>query len=247
MIGNDVIDLNFADSPPYEHIRRLHRVCTSQEIATIRSSLHPSTTFAFVWAAKEAAFKLLSSRMNHCGFVPGRFETNFAGTTASRTIARLTVRFATEFADVTIVSNENWVHAVAVAQKNCPARWKVRVIPARAASGETESESAFARLLAAELLSEWGLKDAVLEFHNKVPVVRAPARRLDQIGISLSHHGRYAAAAIALPVSAGAGRILALSDFGEAYSPPECVKEVASFERMANSAGLYRRECALPA
>ena len=202
MIGNDVIDLNFADSPPREHIGHLQRACTQVELAAIRASPYPSRAFAVVWASKEAAFKLLSGRINHCSFAPKQFETNFTADAAGKTMAKLTVRFAHELANVTIASNENWVHAVAVAQEGCSVRWKVREIPACSGSGaEVNRESAAARLLARELFSEGGLEDAILEFHRNAPVVHSPARRLDQVGISLSHHGRYAAAAIAMPMS----------------------------------------------
>jgi phosphopantetheinyl transferase (holo-ACP synthase) len=201
VIGNDIVDLHFFDSPAYHHVRYLDRVCTSAEAHSVRQSADPSTSLAIVWASKEAAYKLHSKQFAPCRFVPRQFVTDIDNRVELKSNGKLIVTYAEMRTSVEILVTKRWVHAVARCSEGTVLRWAVREIEqcfldGRQARGESEA----VRFLAAELLLNFGHKDLSLEFAGKIPRVMRKTGGHAGIDISLSHHGAFAGAAVAWPL-----------------------------------------------
>lgn len=196
LIGNDIIDLQYLEWPPYQHVRYLERVCTSVEADAVRESSNPARALAEVWAAKEATFKLLSRASKRMRFVPREFVTDFA--TRNLRPLELRVLHHEGQASVSIFETTQWLHAVAKSPRCHELRWRVREI-AKSSCHEINpaDESAAVRQLAKELVQEWGMRNIVLDFVGKIPTMRNAGRLDREKSISLSHHGRFVAAAIA--------------------------------------------------
>lgn len=198
LIGNDIVDLQFFEEPRYQHTGYLVRVCTAAEAREIRESENPARALAVVWAAKEAAYKLLSRELNLPHFVPHEFSTDFDSCKSQRSSGEFQVSIEQAKIGVTIFEAARWVHAVASFSRNAGLHWRVRRIRKPSLREITpQDESLAARRLANDLLQECGWKDASLNFARKIPLLtqREPAHL--EMAISLSHHGRFVAAAIA--------------------------------------------------
>lgn len=166
----------------------------------MRQSADPCRTLAIIWASKEASYKLLSKQLVRRSFVPGEFVTHWDARAVLDSEADCLVTHAGDRANVSISITETWVHAVATQHQNDSVHWIVRDIEKCSLHGcKACGESEAARILATELLSNHGHRDTVLEFVGRVPLLRRPNGAHAVIGISLSHHGAFAAAAIAWP------------------------------------------------
>lgn len=195
MIGNDIVDISLFGSPACQHVRHLDRVCTPEEARGVRKSTNPSISMAVVWAVKEASYKLFSKESGYFHFVPRQFVTEINEPVLTDG-GRLTVTYDNTPADVQVSITKNWVHAVAVRTENRNVGWRVRKID-RSGTSEPIDESRAARLLAAELLLQFCGDNFALNFAEKIPTVTKQSDEHTGIGISLSHHGAFAAAAIA--------------------------------------------------
>lgn len=197
MIGNDVVDLHYFDSPFYQHVRYLERICTPDEADAVRKSEDPVRALAAVWAAKEAAYKLASRNSSLRHFVPRNFATDIARRGISRAFDVLRISYAGTELSVAIFETGQWLHAVATFPP-CQLHWRVQEIhnpPLGIITPRDESD--IARHLARELICECGLKDANLEFAGRIPVLHRERLLVGEAAISLSHHGRFVAAALA--------------------------------------------------
>jgi phosphopantetheinyl transferase (holo-ACP synthase) len=198
VIGNDIVDLEFVDSPAYLHVRHLERVCTPEELNAIRESAIPSRSLAVVWASKEAAYKLLVQEGIDCKFVPRQFVTDFKDRSETCSGFKFAVHYCGIRRIVTIATTKSWVHAVAISPEDSIVRWVVgKMESCHPRWGQSLNESNVVRRLATGLLSDSGQENVVLEFRERVPVLRCKAGGPAGIGMSLSHHGAFAAAAIA--------------------------------------------------
>ena len=195
MIGNDIVDLQYFDSPFYQHIRYLERVCTSLEADRVRQSKDASQALATVWAAKEAAYKLVSRTSSLKHFVPRDFVIDARDLRGA--YDELHVSCNGKEAKVKTFGTEQWLHAVAVFDDSCHLHWKVQEIhkpPFGIIAPSDESD--IARQLARDLLSECGLKNALLDFVGRIPTLRQSGLYSIEKAMSLSHHGRFVAAAL---------------------------------------------------
>jgi phosphopantetheinyl transferase (holo-ACP synthase) len=200
LIGNDVVDLHFFDSPDYHHVNYLERTCTPEEARVIRHGPQPSKSLALVWASKEALYKLVSKQFAINGFVPRRFSVDVDQGTPLEACERLVVNYAGIPYNVAITATERWVHAVATFPEGQNVHWTLRAMERSFPHARPEEgESKTVRALAMELLLKCGHKNAALEFVGRVPTLRTD-NGLAGIDISLSHHGAYASAAIAWPL-----------------------------------------------
>ncbi len=176
-------------------------------------SSDPCRCLAIVWASKEATYKLLAKEGNLCHFVPRQFAVEMAGIATQDSQYKLTVTHMGREAVVKIQTTKRWVHAIATSREGRVVRWRVREIEQRFVGGrQAQVESAGVRLLANDLLAKYGEKGAVLEFFGKIPTVGGKVRGQAGMGISLSHHGAFVSAVIALP--------LAETSFAEAPGGP---------------------------
>jgi phosphopantetheinyl transferase (holo-ACP synthase) len=198
LVGNDIVDLSFFERPGYQHVRYLDRICTQAEAKAVRCSPDPCFTLAQAWAAKEASFKLISKKHGLVHFIPREFVVNLDERSEPSAAGELLVSYGGETILVETAATDQWVHAVARAQEARGMQWRVSEIIGSCgeAIGPVE-ESAAARRLATELIAELGWE--VLSFcsDSRVPEFMRAGRRDREAGVSLSHHGRFAAAAIA--------------------------------------------------
>ena len=196
VVGNDIVDLHFGDSPAYEHVGHLERVCTMAESRAVRQSTDPSTDLAVIWASKEATYKALVQRGIDCKFAPREFVTDFEDRERLPFGCKFVVSYCGLQSELKIALTGNWVHAVATHPENCNVRWAVAEIECSVPGRCATNESAVARRIAADLLSASDQNDIVLQFTGRVPTLRRRSGDSAGIGISLSHHGAFAAAAL---------------------------------------------------
>jgi phosphopantetheine--protein transferase-like protein len=198
LIGNDIVDLQYFESPRYQHIGYLERVCTAVEAREIRESENPARALAVVWAAKEAAYKLLSRELNLPHFGPHEFATDFDCRKSQGACSELKVSNGQARIGVTTFETARWVHAVASFSRSTGLLWRVRRIRKPSLRETTpQDESLAARRLANEFLQEFGWKDVSVNFEGKIPMLTQRELACREMAISLSHHGRFVAAAIA--------------------------------------------------
>ena len=198
LIGNDIIDLEYVDSPHYQHIRHVDRVCTTEEGLAVRQSPSPSVGLAVIWAAKEATYKLLSKRFPRCNFIPRGLVSDFRGDVSLRSRSELQVAWGDQKTKVSVFVRRRWVHAIASTLENCEIRWEVRPLAECGVRGTgAQAESEAVRRLAGELLRQQFEENAILGFEGSVPQIRWKGGACgDTDGISMSHHGDYAAVAV---------------------------------------------------
>jgi len=190
VIGNDIVDLEYCDSPPYKHVRYLERVCTAPELEMFRQATDRLRTLAILWAAKEATFKCISGRLQRPHFAPREFTVT-SGEPLDRSKHLFVCHTAGQFR-VEVHSSDRWVHTVATLPGVAGWSWQTReLLDAGAETILPTHESAAARTLAGELLSENGFPPADF-LANRESIIGAPF-------VSLSHHGRFVAAAVAWP------------------------------------------------
>ncbi len=198
MVGNDILDINFVDAPAQQHVRFLDYVCTPAESRAVRDSADPSQSLAVVWASKEAAYKLLWKQLALGFFVPRQFTVRAKNGETLNSASELRVTHAEIQARVAISTTGQWVHGIATLLEGQVVRWTAQDIGRRfSGHAAARNESDAVRFLAKRLLLACGLEDAELEFVGRVPTVRRRERGCREIGISLSHHGAFASAAIA--------------------------------------------------
>jgi phosphopantetheinyl transferase (holo-ACP synthase) len=151
---------------------------------------------AMVWAAKEAAFKLISRELDLAHFVPREFVTGFEDDRSLDLSVEFSVSYESMQARVCITASGEWVHAIAMLAEGRVFCWRVKEI-ADCGSHDLASnnESSAVRLLAGQLLSEFGRNEA-LKFDGWIPVLRDEDGNTSELAVSLSHHGAYAAVAI---------------------------------------------------
>lgn len=195
MIGNDVVDLRYFEPPAYSHVRYLDRVCSPAEARAVRRSDRPARSLAIVWAAKEAAFKLISQKFNRGHFVPRDFVAALYDQELD-TGTDFTMSCGDVLSRIRVTTNECWVHAVATLPGDYFLRWRVQEMSeccSRDPAAGAESQAV--RLLARKLLNDSG-REGGLVFLGRIPIVKKSSGA-SETAISLSHHGAFVAAAIA--------------------------------------------------
>lgn len=164
----------------------------------MRGSKDPARALAAVWATKEAAFKLLSGTSKLLHFVPREFVTDFVHRNSLPSCDLLCVSHQGTQISVSIFETNQWLHAVARSARCGDLQWRVQEIDQDLCHEITPAEeSATARQLAKELLQDCEMKNVTLDFVGKIPTLRNVGRLDREQSISLSHHGRFVAAAIA--------------------------------------------------
>ncbi len=195
-IGNDIVDLSRPEAREKLGDRRfLDRVFLPEERERIISAANPFQTLWSHWAAKEASFKVIRKLKRDQVFAHQRF----------RVMSDLTsVAFEDLTCALNITPTQNYVHAQAIFS---PQLWNDSsvVTAIRALQNENPSrqeESHEVRKLALELL-EKHLNISGAEIHRdgdpncpNPPVFMLRGEPLDSVDLSLSHDGRWLAAAL---------------------------------------------------
>ncbi len=167
----------------------------------MRRSADPVRALAVIWACKEAAHKLFSKPLAQSHFVPKKYVVQFEDCDLSRIRTKLSILNAGSQTEVSIFQEERWVHAIA----HFPPmnfHWVVREIEKCFLGGRrARSESEAVRSLASALLEELAVSDVDLQFEGRVPRLRHKSGQDTGMHVSLSHHGAFAAVAIAWPVT----------------------------------------------
>jgi hypothetical protein len=194
-VGNDVVDLG----DPEARLDGLHprfatRVFTAAERSLLEACADRQRLHWALWAAKESAYKALKQLEPTLAFSPRRLEVALdaeallAGGCATGTVAcgELGV-------DVGIRLGAGSVHAIACGPRCTDAR----VLSAVDRAG-TDASLAVRRLATSAIAAALDVDDAALWISGRPPRVALRGSRLD-VGVSLSHHGRFVAFAAALP------------------------------------------------
>lgn len=184
MVGNDVVDLDDDEvRADTLHPRFDERVFGRSERELLGASVVPNRTRWILWAAKEAAFKLMKKLDPCVVFAPSRFVVNLDSTLNGR------VKSNGHSVLVSIRVNEKWIHAIAT--DDDPARQ--RVLSALEMTHTASDPSVSVRELAIRTLSE-RLKKAPDHFsirqRGRIPYVMTRGENT-ALDLSLSHHGRF--------------------------------------------------------
>jgi phosphopantetheinyl transferase (holo-ACP synthase) len=207
MIGNDVVDLDDAETQPGSaHPRFDARVFAAEERAALAASPSPHRLRWILWAAKEAAYKVARKLDASTVFSPSRFVVRVESNVVEHEARRYRLQ---------VLQTSDWVHALAcddvgrgfhppptgpsgpVQRGDLKARifsgahaplgvpWKARPTSFSLAVREIALDA-----LAAALDEE--PRELAIVTRNRIPQVErrgAPA----PVDLSLSHHGRFVA------------------------------------------------------
>ena len=195
VVGNDIIDLHYFEAPLYHSIGYLQRVTAPSEFQAIRQSQDPALILCAIWAAKEAAFKFFSKQGLVSHFIPRQFLTDFSVQTVEAEVDGA-VTYCSRTVQVRLQRASQWVHAIVA---DCEANSVFGRVVAIQQDGFPchETESAAARKAAAELLASLEEPEMVLTYSGCIPYLRLANGSPSHLDVSLSHHGRFAAAAVA--------------------------------------------------
>jgi phosphopantetheinyl transferase (holo-ACP synthase) len=195
MLGNDVVDLSDPETLGPRHARFDARVFTCEERAALAAAPDPERLRWSLWAAKEAAYKCLKKLAPETCFSPARFAVRLD------TETRGTVDAGGRRLRVALFREGDALHAVA-SDEGDPGAALCALAQRTGAEDPSQAVRALARQAAA----------AELGCHpEQLSIVREGRRpRLRRIGglpeldLSLSHHGRFVAAALERARGAGA-------------------------------------------
>ena len=190
MIGNDVIDLVDPDSQPGRQHRRFDKLAfTCEERRVLRRMGNSHTQRWCMWAAKEAAYKLLKQTDSSISFAPRRFEVSWQGHD------RCTVVHKERTAWVQLRFGNDYVHALALSDAPSDDQQLPPVAIIRLDAAPQRPPSIEIRKLVKRMASLWlGQKATNLKVVTEEKIPRLVDAKGDHCGyLSLSHHGRYMA------------------------------------------------------
>jgi phosphopantetheinyl transferase (holo-ACP synthase) len=228
LIGNDVVDLEHAGDRGTAGVSRfIARVFADEEAAWVTEpGGDPHRRLWALWAAKEAAFKIAQKLDPSTRFVPRRFVVTLRGPTGC--VCLPSPPGADHSVLVHWTTTSSYLHAVAFLDGGRGGSVSARVctltrfgelelsrlpLTSREASTVRSRESTVVRLLAKELAGESGAGD--VEIVRRVTPAGTSPPRLYRFGdrlplggwdVSLSHDGRFAAAALLRSETAGSKR-----------------------------------------
>ena len=202
LLGNDVVDL----ADPETRISCLHhrfeeRVFTASERAALAASPSPHVLHWALWAGKESAYKALKRREPDLVFVPGEFDVELAmpaAATSGRAGGQVTHQGRTLALDLRV--DDSYVHAIA-RDRDTPAADILAGVEQTGEDASTTVRQAAMKAIAATLRVDLDS----LRICGRPPVVWQRERPLDTI-VSLSHHGRFVAFAVAPRASVSSAR-----------------------------------------
>jgi hypothetical protein len=193
-VGNDVVDLE----DPETNLLGLHRrwderVFSAAERGALEASHSRHVQHWAFWAAKESAYKALSRLEPATVFSPREFEVELPTlpTTRSGVAVGRVVHDGRELRLEVRLDGAS-VHAVATSENEVGARVLSQVGQVRGDPG-----TAARRLAAGAIGSALGTDPAGLRICGRPPVATLRGHRLE-VGLSLSHHGRFVAFACTL-------------------------------------------------
>ncbi|HYN02780.1 MAG TPA: 4'-phosphopantetheinyl transferase superfamily protein [Vicinamibacteria bacterium] len=196
-VGNDVVDLADPDTRLGGlHSRWGERVFCAPECEALEASPSRHLLHWALWAAKESAYKARKRLEPETVFSPKEFEVELSPLPAAEGVAVGRVCHRGEVFELEVHLDGASVHAVATSADEGGTRvlWKVE-------SALGNPGVAARRLAASSISSALGLDPDELRIVGRPPVAICRDRRVE-VGVSLSHHGRFVAFACTLPDSA---------------------------------------------
>ena len=205
MLGNDVVDLRDPDTDPSTlHPRFDARVFCRSELESLKASLDPVCQRWRLWAAKEAAYKLVRKLRPSAVFSPSRFVVALAGDAggecdiATGSVLHEGVRYP-----VRVERREGAIHAItrpAIATASRVVHGLRRLEPHELEAREPEAAGTAARRLCCERLSSAlpaRVADLEVRRRGRIPELWLLGARA-AADLSLSHHGLLVAFACVL-------------------------------------------------
>src|SRR5262249_18722843 len=149
----------------------------------------PDRAFSLLWAAKEAAYKLVSRR-TRLHFVPRSFVMNHEDSEDLAFCKDLEVQAEGCAVHISLSVDKSWAHAIATFPG--PAltlvRWRARRIAGSSKCEPTaRQQSEAVRLLANELLGD-SSESGTLRFSGKIPEFDSRSQNEAAVSVSLAHH-----------------------------------------------------------
>jgi phosphopantetheine--protein transferase-like protein len=199
-VGNDVVDLKDPENIGKSRDDRfLGRVFTAGERELIASVPSPDTLLWSLWAAKEAAYKAVSSADPAVCSIPHRYRVVLEAEDATRKIIRLAGKVITPRGELVleVAVSADWVHALAAGAEEALKRLCRRVKRLEGRKGAV-NPSAFVRgALLREIARRLDCPVGDLSVVKNPDGLGAPRIlfRGDLLAaeVSLSHDGRFAA------------------------------------------------------
>jgi hypothetical protein len=199
MLGNDVVDLSDPETLGARHARFDARVFTREERAALEAARDPERLRWSLWAAKEAAYKCLKKLAPGACFSPVRFAVRLDGEASG------IVETGGRRLRVALFCQGDALHAVATDASD-PERGVLRALAELPAELSEGGASQAVRALAREAAA------AELGCHPDELAIVGEGRRprlrrrggLPTPDLSLSHHGRFVAAALERATGTGA-------------------------------------------
>ena len=192
-VGNDVVDL---DDPETRldglHPRWCERAFCAAEHEALDASRSRHRLHWVLWAAKESAFKARKRLEPRAVFSPREYEVELSPLPATAGVALGRVVHQGEVFDLEVRLHGASVHAVATSEDEVGARVLWEVDRALGDPGV-----AARRLATTAIASALGLDPAGLRIVRRPPVATFRDHRID-LGVSLSHHGRFVAFACSM-------------------------------------------------
>jgi hypothetical protein len=192
-VGNDVVDLALAETRLSGlHPRWVERVFGAAERTALDASPSRRLLHWAFWAAKESAYKARKRLEPETVFSPKEFEVELRPLPATDGVAVGRVVHRGDVFDLEVRLDGASVHAVAKSTDEAGARvlWK--------AEESLGDPGVAARRLAARAIGPaLGLDPAGLRIVGRPPVATFQDGRAE-VGVSLSHHGRFVAFACTL-------------------------------------------------
>ncbi|MEL7449340.1 MAG: 4'-phosphopantetheinyl transferase superfamily protein [Pseudomonadota bacterium] len=209
-LGNDVVDLKDADNHrSAANPRFAARVLTASEREASGASLNPRWLWA-CWSAKEAAFKALGRHDEALPFIHRDFHVTLDAASRARLLDEKTgsvtgaVRHGQDELPATWEWTADWIHCV-VGKAHSSHRVRHLPHPCATVPGtatQTSDASATVRELARTLLDQVGVHSVRIERQPAAsgrlgpPCLTRGGVAVPECIISLSHDGRYVAAAV---------------------------------------------------
>lgn len=199
-VGNDVVDLKDPENiGKSKDDRFLCRVFTAGERELIASVPSPDTLLWSLWAAKEAAYKAVSSADPAVCSIPRRYRVVLEAEDATRKIVRLAGKVITPRGELVleVAVSADWVHALAAGAEEALKRLCQRVKRLEGGKGAV-NPSAFVRgALLREIARRLDCPVGDLSVVKNQDGLGAPRvlfrGELLAAEVSLSHDGRFAA------------------------------------------------------
>lgn len=200
LIGNDIVDLKDVDAyPPSENERFLNRVFRPEEQEYIKSSDNPKKTLWMFWALKESAYKAWKRNYPRIIFSPISMRIDFV---KQKVIHHNYGRLSYKIDD----GNDDWIAVYVFKPRTEKSskllHWIGEV--SKLTKDQQFSSSIAARTLVSQKLAELlSLSPENLEVSKELPPVVRELHTGFERPVSLSHHGRFVSAFMAIPTNPG--------------------------------------------